>query len=323
AVRRVADEDFSGFRSLLEARRDVDGVAEDTELAFLVADRAGDRKSGVDPHTEGEVPPGPLGDALVLALERAEDGEGRVLRALRMVLLRLDRSEDRDDRVADVLLDQPALIADVGGDRVPGSAHVLVKLLGIEPLGECGEPGDVGEQDGDLLRLAVDGLEGRESRAALAAEAELSRHLRFAFGAGDVRSSHDGARSVGRGSGVAGIGAVWCGLPRSGGIREIADPRADGADRALVHRIDDDDRLVDSGGAEVVEVRADAPRVDRWHLVRPFAAEADGDQDAGAPLDLPWIAAGPGARGVDLRALRRESRGGIAVPRVPGVPGVD
>ena len=124
------------------------------------------------------MPPGPLGDALVLALERAEDRECRVLRALRMVLLRFDRAEDRDHRVADVLLDQPTLITDVGGDGVPCRAHVLVKLLGIEPLGECGEPGDVGEQDGDLARLArpIIALAAKPSPAP-AAEQEAFRHV--------------------------------------------------------------------------------------------------------------------------------------------------
>jgi len=50
-----------------------------------------------------------------------------------------DRAERRDDRVADVLLDQPAVRADLRGDEVPDRAHVLVELLGPEPLGERGE----------------------------------------------------------------------------------------------------------------------------------------------------------------------------------------
>src|SRR5207253_1774112 len=114
------------------------GLADDRNDAALTSERLVERAHEqrdlfVAADERSDVP---LGHSLVLALERTEDGEGRVLRALRMILLRLDRAKDRDHRVADVLLDQPALIADVRGDRVPGSAHVLVKLLGIEPLGE-------------------------------------------------------------------------------------------------------------------------------------------------------------------------------------------
>src|SRR4029077_1976097 len=93
-------------------------------------------------------------------------------------------AERRDHRVADVLLDQPAVRADVGRDEIPDGPHALVELLRSEALGERGEARDVREQDGDLTGLtrATIGL-CAEARAALTAEREAGRHLGATAGA--------------------------------------------------------------------------------------------------------------------------------------------
>ena len=105
-----------------------------------------------------------------------------------MVVVLVHRPEHRDDRVADVLLDQAPRRADLSRDRIPGVAHVLVELLGIEPLGEGREPRDVGEEDRDLASLALDLASGGEAVAALAAVRVLRGHARAALRARHVRS---------------------------------------------------------------------------------------------------------------------------------------
>jgi len=179
AIRRVAHEDLAGLGGLLEPRRDVDRIAEHAEFALAIADRAGDRDPRVHADSERQPPLGALEDALVRALERGEDGEGRALGLLRMVRrLVAHRAERGDHRIADVLLDQPAIRADVSRDEIPHRPHALVKLLGTETLGERGEPGDVGEQHGDLAGLALALLRrGAEARAAPPTEHEGLRHV--------------------------------------------------------------------------------------------------------------------------------------------------
>ena len=189
-VRRIADENLTRLRCLLESRSDIDRIAEHAELALFVADRARDGESGVDPDPQREVSARPFGDAFVFAVERAEDGEPGALRARRMIDLVVARSEDRDDRVADVLLDQAPRRADLGRDAIPRRAHVLVELFGTEPFRERGKPGDIGEEDRDLPRLAADRLNRDETRAASSAEAECHGHLGRALRTRDQCSPH-------------------------------------------------------------------------------------------------------------------------------------
>ena len=93
-------------------------------------------------------------------------------------------AEHRDERVADVLLDDAVIRPDVGCDQIPDRAHALVQLLRAEPLGEGRESGDVREQHGDLARLArpIVALTP-ETSAAPPAEQEAVGHVRAAAGA--------------------------------------------------------------------------------------------------------------------------------------------
>ena len=194
AVGRVPDEDLAWLGGLLEPRGDVHGVAEHAELALLVADRAGDGDPRIHADPERQAPAGPPLDPRVRALERAEDRERRVLRLLGMTLILVDRAEHRDDGVADVFLDEPAVGADLRRDRVPGRAHVLVQLLG-----ERGESRDVGEEDRDLPGLAFDLARRFETRPASSAVHVVRGHARAAFRAGHVGSpDHVPSQRIGR-----------------------------------------------------------------------------------------------------------------------------
>src|SRR5256886_9142701 len=107
-----------------------------------------------------------------------------------MIDLVVDCAEDRDDGVADVLLDEPVERPDLDRDRVPGGAHVLVELFRVEALRERGESRDVGEKHRDLFCLALDGLKREETGPAFSAEAERDRHLGRALRTGECRSPH-------------------------------------------------------------------------------------------------------------------------------------
>jgi hypothetical protein len=175
---------------LLQTRSHVDCVAEHAEFTLFVADRARDGQARVDAYPQREVATGAFGDALVLAIEGAEDRERRMLRARRMVDLVADRAENGDDGVADVLLDESAGAADLHRDHVPCGAHVLVELFRIQPLGESRESRDIREEDGDLLGLALDGQGRDEPGPAFSTEGEGDGHRGRALRTGDRRSPH-------------------------------------------------------------------------------------------------------------------------------------
>src|SRR2546422_480141 len=66
-VRGVADQHLARFGGLLEARGDVDRIAEHAELALLVADRARHREAGIDTDAKCEVAAGPVREPRRLA----------------------------------------------------------------------------------------------------------------------------------------------------------------------------------------------------------------------------------------------------------------
>ena len=187
SVGGVADKDLARLCGLLEPRRDVHRITQHSELALPIADRPGDRDPGVQADPQGQPPAGPLGDRGVRPLERGDDAERRALRLLGVVDRdRADRTEDRDDRVADVLLDEPTVRPDLVGDDVPGRAHILMELGRSEPLGERRKARDVCKEHGDLTGLAGPAVRlGDQPGTARAAVVEAGRHVRGAPRAGE------------------------------------------------------------------------------------------------------------------------------------------
>ena len=90
-------------------------------------------------------------------LDGVADAERRPQRALRIVAVRARRAEDRHDRVADVLLDRPAVALDLGGDRLEVRALDLSDILGVARLGPAREADHVDEEDGDEAAFLGDG----------------------------------------------------------------------------------------------------------------------------------------------------------------------
>ena len=188
AVGRVTDEDLTRLRRLLQPCGDVHRVPEHAKLAFPVADRPRDRDPGVQSDPQGKAEPRAFGARAVRSFERGDDVQGRPLRLLGMIDADgPDRPEHGDDRVADVLLDQPAVRPDLVGDHIPGGTHEVMKLGRSESFGEGGEPRDIREQHRDLAGLAASWGLDRESCAAFTAIVEAGRHLGRATWAGDCQ----------------------------------------------------------------------------------------------------------------------------------------
>ena len=174
ASRRLADVDRPGLRSRLYARGGVDEVARDHPLAARAERDC--RLAGQDA--------GPCPEAWCAHLV-AERGHGRdeVERgpngALGVVLGRDRRAPHGHHRVADELLDRPAVQLDQATTRVEVARQKLTRLLGVAALRRGREPDEIGEEHGDEppLGLRCRGCRGQrrcclrlQGRAALAAE---------------------------------------------------------------------------------------------------------------------------------------------------------
>ena len=105
-IRQPADQDLVGRRRLLEAGRGVHGVAGHQSLAGGRV--ACDHLAGVDPGPVRELHAVPRQEVLVELAERPAC-RARTDRPERVVLVQLRQTEHRHDRVADVLLDRPAV----------------------------------------------------------------------------------------------------------------------------------------------------------------------------------------------------------------------
>ena len=80
----------------------------------------------------------------------------------RVVLVGDGGAEERHDAVAEELVDRALVAVHLGQHEVEGAAHEPVHLLGVEALGQRGEPRDVHEEHGHLLALALERAARRE-----------------------------------------------------------------------------------------------------------------------------------------------------------------
>jgi hypothetical protein len=123
-------------------------------------------------------------------------------RPLRVVLMGNRRAEDRDDRVADELLDRAAAAFELVARALVVDAEQRADVLGVALLGACRRADEVGEDDADdLPLLAPRGRADRSERgAALGAELRRVRVRGAAGGTGPHWSeSMRGRGGVGRG----------------------------------------------------------------------------------------------------------------------------
>ena len=96
----------------------------------------------------------PIAHLDALVRRPVEDRERRADGALRVVLVRDGRAEDRHHRVADELLDGAAVALELLAHVRVVAAELGRDVLGVELLGPRREADQVGEQDGDDLALS-------------------------------------------------------------------------------------------------------------------------------------------------------------------------
>ncbi len=166
----LADEHRARLRGRLHARGGIDEVARDHALALrtdgdggLAGDHAGAQSEPRCADVGAERP------------DHLDQLERRAHRPLGVVLARDGRPPDRHHRVADELLDRPAVALDHLPRGVEVAREELAHLLRVTILRQRREADEVGEEDGDEPPLGFGGRRGRRLRveraAALAAEA--------------------------------------------------------------------------------------------------------------------------------------------------------
>ena len=182
----VAHGDAARLPGRLQARGDVDGVADDR---VALPHAAGQHLAGVDADPQLE------GDVVEVALELGVDlahrllhAEGGANGALGVVLVRHRCPEDGHDVVADVLVDLAAEALDLLAQAPQAPVDEGLDLLGVHALSHRGVAREVGEHDGDLAALFGGrclgdcrrrrrrGGPGLQRRAAVGAEAGVGRN---------------------------------------------------------------------------------------------------------------------------------------------------
>ena len=149
-VGRLADGDGHRRGRRLQARRHIDGVADEEPLAESGVDlEAHQRLAGVDPHPDLDGAAGDAGQGVDLV----DEAQTCAHRPFGVVLVQDGHAEHGDDGVADELLHRPA----VGLDRLAShgvvAAQEAVDQLGVVALRERGEADEVAEERGDDAAL--------------------------------------------------------------------------------------------------------------------------------------------------------------------------
>jgi hypothetical protein len=181
AVRLRTDEEASLRRRRLKPRRGVHNVTRRERVALAGVERH-DRVACVHRCACGELEP-------VVAVEVSdplEDGETGPHGALRIVSVCGRRAEDGHHRIADVLLDNPAVLLDPPLCVSVVELLLLPDVLWVCAVGAGGEADEVDEEHRDELALLARCGRRLEPAAAAVAEARLRRVL-----GATVRAAHD------------------------------------------------------------------------------------------------------------------------------------
>jgi hypothetical protein len=135
---RLTDQDGARLGNALESGCGVDEVAGDHALVEGPDCHRGlaseDSRSRLDRRSEGA--------------DGVDELERRPDRALGVIFVGDRGTPDGHDRVADELLDRPAVAGDHLGCEVEVAGEQLPCVLGVAALGECREPDEVCEEDG-------------------------------------------------------------------------------------------------------------------------------------------------------------------------------
>ena len=155
-LRRRAHQHLAGFGERLQPARDVHRVAHGRVVAAR-PQRPHQHLAGVDADADAQVEIA-LG---VESLQRALHAERGPQRPLRVVFVRRGRAEQRQDRVADDLVDRAPERRHVGHEPLEALVDQMLDLFGVGGLAHRGEPDQVGEQHRDDAALL-----GRDEQVA-------------------------------------------------------------------------------------------------------------------------------------------------------------
>ena len=148
---------LAGARALLHARGQPDRVTlRGVVHAQVVADRAHDHLARVEPDPDREAQPELAAQVGSEAAQLLADQERRVAGALRVILVRERRPEQRHHAVARVLVDRALEAVDGVGEQREEPVEHAVPGLGARALGQPDRVHHVDEQHGHLLALALE-----------------------------------------------------------------------------------------------------------------------------------------------------------------------
>jgi hypothetical protein len=158
AMGGLRDQDPARRRRLLQAIGDVGRVAHRGVVhPKVVADASDHDEPRVHPQAHLKRDAALPMQLLPVPLHLPGDPESGVDRALPVILVGDRSSEERHDPVPQELVHGSFVAMDLSHHQLEGAGHDRVDVLGIQVLGQGGESGDVGEQDGHLLALALQG----------------------------------------------------------------------------------------------------------------------------------------------------------------------
>jgi hypothetical protein len=234
AMRVRAERDLSGLGDVQDPRGQIGGIAHRRVVhAKVTPDGTHHHRTGIDADPDPEVDTVTLLHVIAKRLQAGPDAQRRAQRAMRVVLVGDRGAEERHHAVAEKLVDGPLVRMDGGEDDLEASIHDFVDGLGIESGRQRGEAGDIREQHGDLLALALDGARRDEDllgqmlrcvrvrRGEAVLDRSSRRRLPRSSGPGvdgeRPERIEDGVRQRGRGAGATRPGG-------RGGIRGQALP---------------------------------------------------------------------------------------------------
>ena len=158
-VQRLAGEpDAAGRRELLHARRQVRGLAHGGVVhAEIAADRAHDDVSGVEPDADLHLHALRAAQLVRVAPHDVLHPERGVARPHRVIFMGQRRAEERHDPVAHHLVDGALVAVDGLHHQREDGIENLARLFGIAVGEQLHGALEVGEENGDLLALALEG----------------------------------------------------------------------------------------------------------------------------------------------------------------------
>jgi hypothetical protein len=156
--RLVRHVDASGLGELFHTRGEPDRVPYGCVLhVHVVSDGPDDDFTGVQTDPDGEAQAALAPKLACVQPERFSEVEGRVARAMGVVLVGDGGAEEGHDPVAEELVDRPFEAVNAFREDLEEATEDSAPFFGVEVFGDVHGPLDVREHHGHLLALALEG----------------------------------------------------------------------------------------------------------------------------------------------------------------------